>query len=217
MKTWNEFIQSQQTCCYFKTIKKTLDKEYTEFTVYPPRDQVFNALTMTPIENIKVVILGQDPYHGPNEAHGLSFSVPIGIKIPPSLRNIFKELHNDLDIPYPSHGNLSNWASEGVLLLNSTLTVRHNEPRSHHQLGWIKFTDKVIKLISEEKAFAVFILWGKDAQSKLPLIDKRHGIIQSSHPSPLSSYRGFMDSKPFSSANEMLEKNHIPPIDWSIG
>lgn len=216
MDTWIEWIESEKTQPYYKNIKKQIDKEYQSHTIYPEKRLILNAMRITPLEKVKVVVLGQDPYHGPQEAHGLSFSVPQGVKIPPSLRNIFKELADDLDIPSPSHGNLTHWAEQGVFLLNTTLTVRHKEPRSHHSLGWPQFTNRVISHINHELPYVVFILWGKDAQSKRNLIDARHGIIQSVHPSPLSAYRGFLGSKPFSKANQLLKEHNLEPINWAI-
>lgn len=216
MNTWEEWMEVERSKTYYQDIKKQIDQEYSQHTIYPNRRLILNAMQTTPFDQIKVVILGQDPYHGPNEAHGLCFSVPVDIKIPPSLRNIFKELKNDLDIPYPKHGNLTHWANQGVFLLNTTLTVRHKSPRSHHSLGWPQFTNRIIEHISQNKPYVVFILWGSDAQSKQNLIDSRHGIIKSVHPSPLSAHRGFMGSKPFSKTNQLLKEHNLDPIDWSI-
>jgi uracil-DNA glycosylase len=177
---------------------------------------VFNALKLTPLENTKVVILGQDPYHGPNQAHGLSFSVNYGIKPPPSLVNIYKELHTDVGFSVPNHGNLTEWAKQGVLLLNATLTVRAGEPASHQKKGWEQFTDAIIKLISDEKEHCVFMLWGSYARSKTVLIDTtKHLVLEAAHPSPLA--RGaFFGSHPFSKANAWLKKHGLEPIDWQL-
>lgn len=214
MSTWLEILHAEKEKSYFKEIIRKLDIEYATEVVYPPRAQIFNALD-TPLCNIKVVILGQDPYHNPGEAHGLSFSVMKGIKIPPSLRNIYKELFDDVGI-LPKHGNLDTWAQQGVCLLNTSLTVRHQQPRSHHYLGWNQLTQKIISTISTHQEYVVFILWGKDAQSRRHLIDNRHGVIESVHPSPLSAYRGFFGSKPFSTTNRLLTDHNTTPIDWSI-
>jgi uracil-DNA glycosylase len=167
---------------------------------------------------VKVVLLGQDPYHGKGQAHGLSFSVPEGVKPPPSLMNIFKEMHDDIGIPFPSHGNLTNWAKQGVLLLNASLSVRENEPLSHSAIGWTLFTDSVINKISNEKKNVVFLLWGKYAQQKQELIDEtKHLVLKAAHPSPFSAYSGFFGCRHFSKTNEYLVKNGIDPIDWSLG
>lgn len=216
MDTWTEWVKSEMAQSYYEKIQQQVDNEYQIHTIYPEKHLILNAMRMTPLDKIKVVILGQDPYHGPQEAHGLSFSVPKGIRIPPSLRNIFKELTDDLNTPSPTHGNLTHWAEQGVFLLNTTLTVKHKDPRSHHHLGWPQFTNRIISHISQTLPYVVFILWGKDAQSKQHLIDKHHGIIQSVHPSPLSAYRGFLGSKPFSKTNQLLKEHSIEPINWAI-
>lgn len=185
--------------------------------VFPPYEEIFKALTLTPFEKIKVVILGQDPYHGEGEANGLAFSVNKGIKLPPSLRNIFKELKDDVGVDTPNHGDLSSWAKQGVLLLNSILTVEKDKPASHRNIGWEEYTDSIIKEISNKKEHTVFILWGNYAQSKEYLIDtNRHLVIKSTHPSPFSARKGFFGSKPFSRTNEYLSKHGIPIIDWNI-
>ena len=185
--------------------------------IYPPPKLIFNALDHTPFERVKVVILGQDPYHGPNQAHGLCFSVQPGIAPPPSLLNIFKELQDDIGIPVPSHGNLNHWAEQGVFLLNASLTVRAGEPMSHAKIGWAPFTDAVIKTISDKKEHVVFLLWGKFAQEKSVLINQaRHLILRAAHPSPLSAYAGFLGCKHFSKTNEYLVKHGIDPVDWSL-
>jgi len=184
---------------------------------FPSRENIFRALELTPINKAKVVILGQDPYHGEGQANGLAFSVNKGIKIPPSLKNIFKELKEDMGCEIPNHGDLTKWAKEGVLLLNSILTVEKDKPGSHRKIGWEEYTNSIIKEISEKREHIVFILWGKYAESKKELIDeKKHMIIISPHPSPFSARRGFFGSKPFSRTNKYLERNGIKPIDWCI-
>jgi uracil-DNA glycosylase len=185
--------------------------------IYPPGSLIFNSFNSTPFSNVKVVLLGQDPYHGKGQAHGLSFSVPPGVKPPPSLMNIFKELHDDLGLPFPSHGDLSKWAKQGVLLLNASLSVRENEPLSHSNIGWTMFTDAVISRISAEKKNVVFLLWGKYAQQKQELIDEtKHLVLKAAHPSPFSANNGFFGCRHFSKTNEYLVKNGIDPIDWSL-
>ncbi len=184
---------------------------------YPKTDEIFKALQLTPFEKIKAVILGQDPYHGEKQANGLAFSVHKDIKIPPSLRNIYKELNSDLGLPIPNHGDLTKWANEGVLLLNSILTVQPNKPASHRNTGWEEYTDKIIQAINEKKENIVFILWGNYAQEKGKYIDtNRHLVIKSPHPSPFSARKGFFGSKPFSRCNNYLRKNGIEEIDWRI-
>ena len=215
--SWDELLKEEYKKDYFIKLKEFVINEYKNKTVYPKMSEIFNAFTKTSYENVKVVIIGQDPYHGENEAEGLSFSVKVGIQKPPSLINIFSELKNDLGIDPPNHGSLISWAKEGVLLLNATLTVIKDSPRSHANKGWETFTDEVIKLINEKETPVVFILWGSDARSKKYLItNKKHLIIESAHPSPLSAYRGFFGSKPFSKTNEFLIKNNIKPINWKI-
>ncbi|MEP6594786.1 MAG: uracil-DNA glycosylase, partial [Ginsengibacter sp.] len=185
--------------------------------IYPPGSLIFNAFYKTPFDKVKVVILGQDPYHNVGQAHGLSFSVPKGVAKPPSLVNIFKELESDLGIPPASHGDLEKWAQQGVLLLNATLTVRENEPGSHSKIGWINFTDEVIKKISEEKKVIVFLLWGRFAQDKRILIDEtRHHVLKAAHPSPFSADKGFFGCRHFSKTNELLMKQGDEPIDWKL-
>jgi len=202
----------------FASIEAFLEEERNNNqTFYPKQDDIFNAFKYTPFENIKVVILGQDPYHGKNQAHGLAFSVQHGVELPPSLKNIYKELSSDLNITAPKDGNLTSWAKSGVFLLNTVLTVRAGEAHSHQNQGWEEFTDEVIKTISEDMENIVFILWGKPAQKKTSLIDeKKHLILKSAHPSPLSSYRGFFGSRPFSRTNEYLIKKNITPVDWEL-
>ena len=201
----------------FKKFMKRVKYEYKNYTCYPAYENIFNALKLTPYENVKVVIIGQDPYHGEGEAHGLSFSVQDGVKFPPSLQNIFKELYNDLGIINNKSGNLSKWATQGVLLLNSILSVRKDSPLSHKDLGWQLLTDYIIKLINLKDTPVVFILWGSYARSKKEFItNKKHLIIESVHPSPLSASRGFFGSKPFSKTNEFLKKNNLGSIDFKL-
>jgi len=203
---------------YFLQITDFLKNEKAQGKIiYPPGSLIFNAFNTTPFDKVKVVIIGQDPYHGPGQAHGLSFSVPNGVPAPPSLVNIFKELKTDMGIPIPSHGNLSHWAEQGVLLLNASLTVRANEPMSHSKIGWVEFTDAAIKTISEKKNNVVFLLWGKFAQEKQLLIDaKKHLLLKAAHPSPFSADKGFFGCKHFSKTNEYLQQQHIEMIDWKI-
>ncbi len=185
--------------------------------IFPPGDEIFLAFNCTPFENVKVVILGQDPYHGPGQAHGLSFSVPVGVRPPPSLMNIYKELKADLQIPPPSHGNLKAWAEQGVLLLNAVLTVEKNRPASHQSQGWEQFTDAAVKVLNDQRTHLVFILWGAYAQQKGKIIDRqKHCVIESPHPSPFSANRGFFGSRPFSRSNAYLVQNGIAPIDWHL-
>lgn len=201
----------------FHKFMDVINHEYEVNTIYPLKDNIFAALKLTPYKDVKVVIMGQDPYHGEGEAHGLSFSVMDGIKLPPSLKNIYKELYDDLGITPANTGNLTKWAKEGVLLLNSTLTVIKDTPNSHSKLGWNLFTDYIIKKLNEREEPIVFILWGNFARSKKEYItNKRHLVIESAHPSPFSARNGFFGSKPFSRTNGFLVKNNIEPIDWDI-
>lgn len=196
---------------------KILDSVDFDLTIYPPKELIFRALELTPFENIKVVILGQDPYHGEGEANGLAFSVNKGVKLPPSLRNIYEELKSDMGIKIPNHGDLTSWAKQGVLLLNSVLTVEKDKPASHRNIGWEEYTDSIIKKISDKKENIVFILWGKYAQSKKDFIDERkHLVISSPHPSPFSANKGFFGSKPFSKTNTYLKSKGKKEIDWRI-
>ncbi len=215
--TWRLILQEELAKQYFKDLVIFLEDERKNRTIFPPEDDVFNAFNMTAFEDIKVVILGQDPYHGRGQGHGLAFSVQDGISYPPSLRNIFKEYSDDLGYEIPKNGNLGNWAKEGVFLINAVLTVHEAEANSHKAKGWEKFTDAVIKLISEKREHVVFILWGKPAQMKSKFINTdKHLILNAPHPSPLSSYRGFFGSKPFSKVNNYLQKHHIKDIDWKL-
>lgn len=214
---WDILLSDEYKKEYFKKLQKFIIEEYKNKAVYPKMSEIFNAFTKTSYDDVKVVILGQDPYHGEGEAEGLSFSVKVGIQKPPSLLNIFAELKSDLGITPPNHGSLVSWAEQGVLLLNATLTVIKDTPRSHAGKGWEIFTDEVIKLLNKKETPVVFILWGSDARSKKSLItNPKHLIIESAHPSPLSAYRGFFGSKPFSKTNDFLIKNNIKPIDWKI-
>lgn len=213
--TWENLLQNEREKPYFKRIDEALKRDKSKnITVYPPEHLRYSALEATPLKSVKVVILGQDPYHGPHEAHGLSFSVAQGVKIPPSLRNIFTELHHDLGVPIPKHGDLTHWTKQGVLLLNTAFSVQHKKPGSHSRIGWQQLTDKIIATVSEQQRFVVFVLWGKHAQTKAPLIDHRHMIIQTPHPSPFSAHKGFMGSKPFSKTNSALLAHQITPINW---
>ncbi len=214
---WDNLLKSEYTKEYFLNLEKFVSNEYKTKTIYPKMSEIFKAFQETPYDKVKVVIIGQDPYHGENEAEGLSFSVKKGIAKPPSLMNIFTELRDDLGYKIPNNGSLEPWAKEGVLLLNSTLTVVKDTPKSHSNKGWEIFTDEVIKIINKKTTPVVFILWGSDARSKKSLItNKIHYIIESPHPSPLSAYRGFFGSKPFSKANNFLIKNNIKPVNWEI-
>jgi uracil-DNA glycosylase len=217
--SWLHVLEGEFTKPYMVQLKQFLKAEKDAgATVYPRNADIFNAFNKTPFDKVKVVIIGQDPYHGPNQAHGLSFSVQKGVTIPKSLINIYKELATDIPgFVKPAHGNLEEWAEQGVLLLNATLTVRASEAASHQKKGWEVFTDEVIRKLSEGREGLVFILWGAYAQSKIPLIDAaKHHIIKSVHPSPLSVERGFWGSKPFSKANDYLVKEGQAPIDWQI-
>jgi len=216
--SWKEVLKSEFSKPYFLQIAAHLKTEKaTGATIYPPGQLIFNAFDKTPFEQVKVVLLGQDPYHGPGQAMGLSFSVPDGVTPPPSLVNIYKELHKDIGMPIPKKGDLTKWAEQGVLLLNAVLTVRANEPASHSKIGWMDFTDAVIRKISEEKTGVVFLLWGRFAQEKQVLIDAtKHFVLKAAHPSPFSADKGFFGCKHFSRTNELLMKEGLSPIDWTI-
>ena len=215
--SWNEVLKEQFEAPYFAQLKEFLVAERQQFVCYPPGSKIFNAFDSTPFDKVKVVILGQDPYHGPGQAHGLSFSVPDGVPFPPSLQNIFKELHDDLGVPMARSGNLEKWAREGVLLLNASLTVRAGQAASHSRHGWEQFTDAAIRALSEQREHIVFILWGNYAIAKQALIDPfKHLILKSVHPSPLSASRGFFGCHHFSQTNNYLMQNGIEPIDWSL-
>ena len=216
--SWKNALHKEFTKPYFLQIATHLKTERaTKAVIYPPGSLIFNAFEHTPFDKVKVVILGQDPYHGPQQAMGLSFSVPDGIPPPPSLVNIFKELKNDIGMTIPTTGNLTPWANQGVLLLNAILTVRANEAASHSKLGWMNFTDAVIRKLSDEKKGIVFLLWGRFAQEKQVLIDEtKHFILKAAHPSPLSAHNGFWGCKHFSRTNEILIKQGVEPIDWKL-
>jgi uracil-DNA glycosylase len=214
---WDELLSPLFEDERYLKIREFLKAEYSAHVVYPDMYDLYNCFRFTPVENVKVVLLGQDPYHEPGQAHGLCFSVKDGVALPPSLVNIYKELQSDLGIPPAKSGNLTKWAKQGVLLLNTSLTVREHMANSHAKCGWGWFTDSVIKIVSEQKEGVVFILWGGNARSKKPLIDtKKHLIIESAHPSPLSAYNGFFGSKPFSRTNEYLTAKGKTPIDWNL-
>ena len=217
-ESWLKFIKSEFDKEYMKNIKKSiLNYKKSGKIIYPKNNEIFNAINLTDFEKTKVIILGQDPYHGPGQAHGLSFSVKDGIKPPPSLINIFKEIESDLSINVEKgNGNLTRWAKQGVLLLNSLLTVEKGKPLSHKEIGWETLTDKIIEVLNQNKRGLVFILWGSNARSKKYLISQNENlIIESAHPSPLSAHRGFLGSKPFSRTNDYLVKNNMHPINWS--
>lgn len=214
---WDNLLYLEYNKDYFKNLMEILSQEEKKYKIYPKRDEIFQAFKLTDYDKIKCVIIGQDPYYGAGQANGLAFAVNRGVKIPPSLQNIYKELNSDLSIPIPNHGDLSNWAKNGVFLLNSTLTVRENQANSHRNIGWQRFTDEVIRLINLKNENVVFILWGRFAQSKQSLItNKKHLILTGAHPSPLSCYNGFFGKKYFSKTNDFLEKNGIKPINWRL-
>lgn len=212
---WDEIIGEEFKKDYYIRLREFLKEEYAKHTVYPDMHSIFNALKLTPYKDVRVVILGQDPYHEPNQAHGLCFSVQDGTPLPPSLKNIYKELEADLGIPPSKSGDLTRWAKQGVLLLNTVLTVRRGEANSHKGKGWELLTDEIIRKLNDKTEPVVFILWGANARSKKSLITNPiHGIIESAHPSPLSAFNGFFGSRPFSQANKFLILNRIPPINW---
>ncbi len=214
---WDNILQEEYDKDYFKKIVRFINKEYKEKVIFPPKSQILRALSLTNYNDVKVVILGQDPYHGVGEANGLAFAVSNGIKLPPSLKNIYKELYNDLGIKPSTVGNLECWAKEGVLLLNAVLTVEKDKAASHKNIGWEIFTDSIIKKINEKEEPVVFILWGNFAKSKKNLItNSKHLVIESSHPSPFSVNYGFFGSKPFSRTNKFLKDNNIKEIDWTV-
>jgi uracil-DNA glycosylase len=214
--SWQAHVGAELDKPYFQKLRDFVDEERRRATVYPPAGEVFTALERTPYEKVKVMILGQDPYHGPGQAHGLAFSVRPGVRPPPSLVNIFKELRDEMDCPVPNHGCLFSWADQGVLLLNAVLTVRDGEPNSHKGKGWEKFTDAVIRALAEREDPVVFVLWGGYAARKEALIGAPHFIHKSAHPSPLSARRGFFGSTPFTIVNRELERAGKKPVDWCI-
>lgn len=217
-KSWKAALSAEFAQPYMQQLSDFLRQEKQQGKViFPPGSLIFNALDLTPLPQVKVVILGQDPYHGPGQAHGLSFSVPEGIKVPPSLVNIYKELKRDLNIPIAEHGNLQSWAEQGVLLLNTTLTVQQGQAGSHAKAGWQRFTDQIIQCVSEQQDHVVFMLWGAHARSKAQLIDaSKHLILTSAHPSPLSAYRGFLGCGHFSECNKYLQRTGQTPIAWQL-
>lgn len=214
---WAKALAQEFNKEYYRDLYNFIKKEYTEQIVYPDSKNIFSALELTDIDDVRVVILGQDPYHEPGQAHGLCFSVQPGVKAPPSLENIYKELHDDLGCYIPNNGYLIKWAKQGVLLLNTVMTVRAHAANSHKGHGWETFTDAIISKVNEKDTPVVFILWGSPAQKKIPMLtNPKHLILKAPHPSPLSSYRGFFGSKPFSQTNDFLIKNGMQPIDWQI-
>lgn len=214
---WLEPLKPEFSKDYYKKLYFTILDEYKKHLVFPPADDVFNAYSLTPLKDVKVVIIGQDPYHNVGQAHGLCFSVRPDVEIPPSLVNIYKELQDDLGCYIPNNGYLVKWAKQGVLLLNTVLTVRAHQANSHRGLGWEEFTDATIRILNEQDRPIVFILWGSPAQKKKTMLNNpKHLILEAPHPSPLSAYRGFFKSKPFSKTNEFLIQNHLEPIDWQI-
>ena len=213
--TWKTVLSSEFEQSYFNKLAEFVKQEYQSKQVYPPGKEIFNAFNLCPFDQVKVVIIGQDPYHGPGQAHGLCFSVKEGVDFPPSLRNIFKEINADMNVPVPKSGDLIRWAQQGVLLLNATLTVRAHQAGSHQNKGWETFTDAAIKAVSEKKAHVVFLLWGAYAQRKGQVIDKsKHLVLESVHPSPLSASRGFFGNHHFSRANNYLVANGMEPVNW---
>lgn len=216
-KSWEILLKDEMNKEYFQNLLEFIKQEYKTKTIYPKMNEIFKAFRYTPYNNVKVVILGQDPYHGENQAEGLSFSVPLGVKQPPSLKNIFKELNSDLGYSIPKSGSLVSWAEQGVLLLNSVLTVIKDHAASHRDKGWETFTDRVIQEVNQKEEAVVFILWGNYARSKKKYItNPKHLVIESAHPSPLSAHNGFFGSKPFSKTNNYLIQNNIEPINWEI-
>lgn len=214
---WLEALKDEFKKDYYKQLFEKVNEEYRTRLIFPPANDIFNAFHLTPLKDVKVVILGQDPYHGNNQAHGLCFSVKPEVEIPPSLVNIYKELHDDLGCTIPDHGYLVKWAKQGVLMLNTVLTVRAHQANSHRGIGWEEFTDAAIRVLNTQDRPIVFILWGRPAQMKKAMLNNpKHLILEAPHPSPLSSYRGFFESRPFSKTNQFLEANGVEPIDWQI-
>lgn len=217
-EAWQPYLSDQLEQPYFQKLTEFVAEERQNYTIYPPKGQTFTALELTPYEEVRVLILGQDPYHGAGQAHGLAFSVQPGVRPPPSLENMFKELQSDVGCPITKNGSLIPWAEQGVMLLNAVLTVREKTPNSHKDKGWEKFTDHIISLLSAREKPVIFVLWGAYARKKVKLIDRsRHIVIESAHPSPLSAHSGFFGSKPFSKINQALEEMGEAPIDWCLG
>lgn len=214
---WLDALRGEFRKPYYAQLHEKVLEEYRTHVIFPPADDIFNAFHLTPLKNVKVVILGQDPYHNVGQAHGLCFSVKPDVEIPPSLVNIYKELHDDLGCEIPNHGYLTKWAEQGVLMLNTVLTVRAHQANSHHGIGWEEFTDAAIRAVNAQDRPIVYMLWGRPAQTKKAMLDNpNHLILEAPHPSPLSAYRGFFGSRPFSQANEFLKANGVEPIDWKI-
>ncbi len=214
---WLQPLQKEFKKPYYRKLYDTVRREYSTYQVFPPADDIFNAFHLTPLSEVKVVILGQDPYHNVNQAHGLCFSVQPTVEIPPSLENIYKELHDDLECKIPNNGYLVKWAKQGVLLLNTVLTVRAHQANSHQNIGWEQFTDAVIEILDQQDRPMVFLLWGKPAQRKKTMLhNPNHLILEAPHPSPLSAYRGFFGCRHFSKTNQFLEEHGLTPIDWQI-
>lgn len=216
-KNWFELLKDEFDSPNYKNLEKFLGEEYKKYTIYPVAEDIFNALNLVPYKNVKVVIIGQDPYHEPNQAMGLSFSVPKETDIPPSLQNIYKEINSDVGAPIPTHGDLTSWAKQGVLLLNSVLTVRRGQANSHKNKGWEQITTKIIEKLNEREEPIVFMLWGRNAKEIGQNINsQKHLVLMAAHPSPLSAYNGFFGCKHFSKANKFLKEHNMEPIDWSI-
>ena len=214
---WQQALRAEYGKLYYKKLYQFINEEYHSRQIFPPGKDIFNAFHLTPLANVKAVILGQDPYHGDGQAHGLCFSVNRGIEIPPSLVNIYQELHDDIGFAIPNHGNLTEWAEQGVLLLNTVLTVRAHQANSHRGMGWEEFTDAAIRALNEQDRPIVFMLWGRPAQEKAKLLSNPcHLILKAPHPSPLSAYRGFFGCRHFSKCNDFLVENGVEPIDWQI-
>jgi uracil-DNA glycosylase len=213
---WRDVLSDELSAAYWADLAEMVQAEYAGQTVYPPAERIFTALELTPFEKVSVVVLGQDPYHGAGQAHGLAFSVAPGVTAPPSLKNIFRELQDDLGCRPPRHGHLEHWAGQGVLLLNTLLTVREGEPNSHKGRGWERFTDAILRELSDRREHLVFVLWGGAARKKKSLIAPRHTVIESAHPSPLSAHSGFFGSRPFSKINAALATHGQPEIDWQL-
>ena len=214
---WEAALSPEFKKPYYKRLRDTVVQEYAHYQIYPSKHDLYAAMHLTPLDKVKVVILGQDPYHEPGQAHGLCFSVPEGVKIPPSLENIYKEMHDDLGLDIPRHGNLTAWAQQGVLLLNTLLTVRAHQAFSHRGIGWEQFTDAIIEAVDKEDRPIVFLLWGSPAQRKSELLhNPKHLVLKAPHPSPLSAYRGFFGCRHFSKCNEFLTEHGVEPVDWRI-